>query len=115
MLRGRGRTKRAVGSMRGKKIAGLGALARRGPRTPKSPAAEKRQAAGALQRAASRQAATGGARASAQRGRVSGAVASRGGRPTPRRRSPFGRRAGAQQRAMLRGARGGQRVQARRR
>jgi hypothetical protein len=43
-----------------------------------------------------------------------GAVASRGGRPTPRRRSPFGRRAGALQRAALRGARGGQRVQARR-
>ena len=40
-----------------------------------------------------------------------GAVATRGGRPTPRRRSPFRR---ALQRAALRGARGRPRVQARR-
>ena len=42
MLGGRGRTKRAVGSMRGKKISGLGALrarkAARAARTPATPA-----------------------------------------------------------------------------
>jgi hypothetical protein len=101
MLGGRGRTKRAVGSMRGKKISGLGALrqrkAARAARTPAAPRTPQTQARAARKMA----------------GRL-GAVASRGGRPTPRRRSPFGRRAGALQRAALRGARGGQRVQARR-
>ena len=71
MLGGRGRTKRAVGSMRGKKISGLGALrARKAARAARTPA-------------------------------------------TPRRRSPFRRRASAQQRVALGAARGRPRVQAR--
>ena len=80
MLGGRGRTKRAVGSMRGKKISGLGAL-------------RQRKAARAARKMASRL----------------GAVPTRGGRPTPR-----GRAAARQRRAMLKGARGRPRVQARR-
>jgi len=98
MLGGRGRTKRAVGSMRGKKISGLGALrqrkAARAARTPAAPRTPQTQAR-AARKMASRL----------------GAVATRGGRPTPRRRSPFRR---AQQKAALRGARGRPRVQARR-
>tara|TARA_R100001230_G_scaffold23271_1_gene14161 strand:+ start:338 stop:646 length:309 start_codon:yes stop_codon:yes gene_type:complete len=101
MLGGRGRTKRAVGSMRGKKISGLGALrarkAARAARTPATPATPRtpQTQARAARKMASRL----------------GAVATRGGRPTPRRRSPFRR---AQQKAALRGARGRPRVQARR-
>ncbi len=103
MLGGRGRTKRAVGSMKGLKLPKRGLAKLRMTKALK----------GAMKTAK-------GLKTPARRaaGRVSGqlgAVASRGGRPTPRRRSPFGRRAGAQRRAMLRGARGRPRVQARRR
>ena len=99
MLGGRGRTKRAVGSMRGLKVPKRG-LARL--RATKALKAAMKTAKG-LKPPARRAA-----------GRISGqlgAVASRGGRPTPRRRSPFRR---ALQRAALRGARGRPRVQARR-
>ncbi len=89
MLGGRGRTKRAIGSMRGLKISGLGALRQR---KAARATASRKQATRNLQQAAT------------------GAVASRGGRPTPR-----GRAAARQRRAMLRGARGRPRVQARRR
>tara|TARA_Y100000361_G_scaffold148864_1_gene162294 strand:+ start:837 stop:1130 length:294 start_codon:yes stop_codon:yes gene_type:complete len=96
MLGGRGRTKRAVGSMRGKKISGLGALrqrkAARAARTPAAPRTPQTQAR-AARKMASRL----------------GAVPTRGGRPTPR-----GRAAARQRRAMLKGARGRPRVQARR-
>ena len=98
MLGGRGRTKRAVGSMRGKKISGLGALrARKAARAARTPATPRTQAR-AARKMASRL----------------GAVATRGGRPTPRIRSPFRRRASAQQRVALGAARGRPRVQARR-
>ena len=93
MLGGRGRTKRAVGSMRGKKISGLGALrARKAARAARTPATPRTQAR-AARKMASRL----------------GAVPTRGGRPTPRSRA-----AARQRRAMLRGARGRPRVQARR-
>ena len=99
MLGGRGRTKRAVGSMRGLKVPKRGLARLRATKALK----------GAMKTAK-------GLKTPAQRaaGRISGqlgAVASRGGRPTPRRRSPFRR---ALQRAALRGARGRPRVQARR-
>ena len=95
MLGGRGRTKRAVGSMRGKKISGLGALrARKAARAASTPATPRTQAR-AARKMASRL----------------GAVATRGGRPTPRRRSSF---RSALQKAALKGARGRPRVQARR-
>jgi hypothetical protein len=78
--------------MRGKKISGLGALrarkAARAARTPQTQARAARKMANRL-----------------------GAVASRGGRPTPRRRSSF---RSALQKAALKGARGRPRVQARR-
>ena len=94
MLGGKGRTKRAVGSMRGKKIPGLGALRQR---KAARATASRKQATRNLQQAAT------------------GAVASRGGRPAPRRRSPFRRRASVQQRMALGAARGRPRVQAARR
>ena len=99
MLGGRGRTKRAVGSMRGLKVPKRGLARLRATKPLK----------GAMKTAK-------GLKTPARRaaGRVSGqlgAVASRGGRPTPRRRSSF---RSALQRAALRGARGRPRVQARR-
>ena len=100
MLGGRGRTKRAVGSMRGLKVPKRGLAKLRMTKALRG--AMKKKAKG-LKTPARRAA-----------GRISGqlgAVASRGGRPTPRRRSPFRR---ALQRAALRGARGRPRVQARR-
>ena len=100
MLGGRGRTKRAVGSMRGLKVPKRGLASLRAAKTLRK--AMKKKAKGLKTPSTP----------SIQAQRV---PATRGGRPTPRRRSPFRRRAGALQRAMLRGARGGQRVQARRR
>ena len=97
MLGGRGRTKRAVGSMRGLKVPKRGLASLRAAKTLRK--AMKKKAKGLKTPSTP----------SIQAQRV---PATRGGRPTPRRRSPF---RSALQRAMLRGARGGQRVQARRR
>lgn len=103
MLGGRGRTKRAVGSMRGLKVPKRGLARLRATKALKGAIKTAKAVKAPARRAA---------------GRVSGqlgAVASRGGRPTPRRRSPFRRRASAQQRGSFGAAIGRARVQARRR
>ena len=96
MLGGRGRTKRAVGSMRGLKVPKRGLAKLRMTKALRG--AMKKKAKGLKTPSTP----------SIQAQRV---PATRGGRPTPRRRSPFRR---ALQRAALRGARGRPRVQARR-
>ena len=99
MLGGRGRTKRAVGSMRGLKVPKRGLAKLRMTKALRG--AMKKKAKGLKTPSPP----------SIQAQRV---PATRGGRPTPRRRSPFRRRASAQQRVALGAARGRPRVQARR-
>lgn len=111
MLGGRGRTKRAVGSMRGLKVPkrGLaklrmtkalrGAMKKKakGLKTPSTPSIQARRVP-----------ATPATPRSPQPQRTPATPR------TPRRRSPFRRRASAQQRVALGAARGRPRVQARR-
>ena len=95
MLGGRGRTKRAVGSMRGLKVPKRGLAKLRMTKALRG--AMKKKAKGLKTPSTP----------SIQAQRV---PATRGGRPTPRRRSSF---RSALQKAALKGARGRPRVQAR--
>jgi len=100
MLGGKGRTKRAVGSMRGLKVPKRGLAKLRFTKALKGAMKTAKAVKAPARRVTSAQL---------------GAAATRGGRPTPRRRSPFRRRASAQQRVALGAARGRPRVQAARR
>ena len=105
MLGGKGRTKRAVGSMRGLKVPKRGLAKLRFTKALKGAMKTAKAVKAPARRVTSAQLGAAATRA----------AATRGGRPTPRRRSPFRRRASAQQRMALGAARGRPRVQAARR